>query len=90
MFKKKWFELSYVLVLVSDDLFLFKIEIMCEQWVLYVYGEIFELISVFVVGFWVLICDGLLVGFGKIVVKMVKNFFFKGLWFLVIFENVMF
>lgn len=86
-FKKKRFEPSYALALASDDLSLPKTEITREQWALYVHGETFELTSAPVAGFRVLTCDGLPVGFGKIVAKTVKNFFPKGLRFLATSEN---
>ena len=86
-FKKKRFEPSYALALASDDLSLPKTEITREQWALYVHGETFELTSAPVAGFRVLTCDGLPVGFGKIIAKTVKNFFPKGLRFLATSEN---
>lgn len=88
-FKKKRFEPSYALALASDDLPLPKVEITREQWALYVHGETFELASAPVAGFHVLTCEGLPVGFGKVVAKTVKNFFPKGLRFLATPENTM-
>lgn len=86
-FKKKRFEPSYALALASDDLSLPKIEITREQWAVYVHGETFELASATATGFRVLTCEGLPVGFGKVVAKTVKNFFPKGLRFLATPEN---
>lgn len=86
-FKKNRFEPSYALALASTDLDLPKLAIDHAQWEKYVHGETFQLEAGAETGFTVLTCDGLPVGFGKVVGRTVKNFFPKGLRFLATDEN---
>lgn len=86
-FKKKRFEPSYALALASDAIDFPRIAISHEQWYQYVHGETFQISSSGTNGFAVLTCDGLPVGFGKVVGTTVKNFFPKGLRFLASAEN---
>jgi NOL1/NOP2/sun family putative RNA methylase len=86
-FKKNRFEPSYALALASDGLGMTTVSISRDQWQQYVHGETFDLATSAETGFHVLVCDGLPVGYGKIVGKTVKNFFPKGLRFLATPEN---
>ncbi|RRK11075.1 RNA methyltransferase [Lactiplantibacillus garii] len=87
-FKKKRFEPSYALALASDAIDLPTVAIDHAQWQKYVHGETFQLTQAATKnGFRVLTCDGLPVGFGKVVGTTVKNFFPKGLRFLATAEN---
>ncbi len=88
-FKKKRFEPSYALALASDGLNLPSITIDQDQWRQYVHGETFQVNKPTGAknGFYVLVCAGLPVGFGKLVGTTVKNFFPKGLRFLATPEN---
>lgn len=81
-FKKHRFEPSFALALVltAEDV-KNKIEITIDQWRSYVHGDTLDLDQELKKGWYLLICQGHSVCFGKVVNRTVKNFYPKGLRF---------
>ncbi|KRO04437.1 tRNA and rRNA cytosine-C5-methylase [Levilactobacillus paucivorans] len=83
-FKKNRFEPAYALALASDPrTTAHTLTIDDQQWRKWVHGDTFSLASAPTKGWYLLTCQEQPVGFGKVVGNTVKNFFPKGLRFMV-------
>lgn len=88
-FKKNRFEPAYALALASDPQQVAQtLAITDQQWRAWVHGETFTLTTAPKKGWYLLVCAGQPVGFGKVVGTTVKNFFPKGLRFTVYDDDV--
>lgn len=84
VFKKNRFEPAYALALASDPQVVSRsLTITADQWRAWVHGDTFTLTTAPEKGWYLLVCAGQPVGFGKVVGNTVKNFFPKGLRFTV-------
>lgn len=88
-FKKNRFEPGYALALASNPKTTAQtLPISLDQWQNWVHGETLTLAQAPVKGWYLVTCEALPVGFGKVVGTTVKNFFPKGLRFTVYPEDL--
>ncbi|NDR76565.1 RsmF rRNA methyltransferase first C-terminal domain-containing protein [Fructilactobacillus sanfranciscensis] len=80
--KKNRIEPAYGLALeINPEHVKNKLNITRDEWKLYVHGDTIPTDSNLEKGWYLLICDGMSIGFGKVVSGTIKNFFPKGLRF---------